>query len=187
MSRRTDALVATAQLTLAIETLGAEMESSGLRSTMTRLEVSPGAANVIPGQAIGLIDVRAQSHAVLNRYREALNAACCQIEVQRHVQIHLGEISGEKPGELDPSLRKIMQQVLEYHKVPLMHLPSWPSHDSLPLSRHVPTAMLFVRNPTGLSHNAEETLDESDVHAALNAFYAIVVAVHQNIGGSQQC
>ena len=187
MGRRTDALAAAAQLTLAIEALSTELESSGLRSTMTRLNVLPGAANVVPGQVIGLIDVRAQSQAVLSRYRKALNTTRHRIEEQRHVQIRLAKISGETPGALDPSLREIMQQVLEHRKVRWMHLPSWPSHDSLPLSRHVPSAMLLVRNPSGLSHNSEETLDAEDIQAALTAFYAIVVSVHEHIGGSCQC
>jgi allantoate deiminase len=40
-------------------------------------------------------------------------------------------------------------------------------HDAMILAPHVPTAMLFVRSPHGLSHHPDETVREADVEAAL--------------------
>ena len=38
----------------------------------------------------------------------------------------------------------------------------------------VPTAMLFVRNPTGVSHSPEEHAEESDAAAGIAALTAVV-------------
>src|SRR5437868_3248774 len=56
MDRRRDALTAAAELVLAAEAAGAAQP--GLVATVGRLEVEPGAANVIPGRTTLSLDVR---------------------------------------------------------------------------------------------------------------------------------
>jgi beta-ureidopropionase / N-carbamoyl-L-amino-acid hydrolase len=38
-------------------------------------------------------------------------------------------------------------------------------HDAGVLASHIPTAMLFVRNPTGISHSPEELVEDRDAEA----------------------
>jgi N-carbamoyl-L-amino-acid hydrolase len=38
----------------------------------------------------------------------------------------------------------------------------------------VPTAMLFVRNPTGVSHSPEEHAEAADCHAGVDALVRVV-------------
>jgi N-carbamoyl-L-amino-acid hydrolase len=38
-------------------------------------------------------------------------------------------------------------------------------HDAGVLAGHIPTAMLFVRNPTGISHSPEELVEDADAEA----------------------
>jgi allantoate deiminase len=40
-------------------------------------------------------------------------------------------------------------------------------HDAMILAPHVPVAMLFIRNPGGVSHHPDEDVQEHDVAAAL--------------------
>jgi allantoate deiminase len=42
------------------------------------------------------------------------------------------------------------------------------SHDAMILARKVPSAMLFVRTPNGVSHHPDETVLAADVEAALD-------------------
>jgi N-carbamoyl-L-amino-acid hydrolase len=48
-------------------------------------------------------------------------------------------------------------------------LPTGAGHDAGILSAHVPTAMLFVRNPTGVSHAPSEYASPEDCHAGVVA------------------
>jgi N-carbamoyl-L-amino-acid hydrolase len=48
-------------------------------------------------------------------------------------------------------------------------LPTGAGHDAGVLSGHVPTAMLFVRNPTGVSHAPAEYATDADCAAGVNA------------------
>jgi N-carbamoyl-L-amino-acid hydrolase len=51
-------------------------------------------------------------------------------------------------------------------------LPTGAGHDAGILAAHVPTAMLFVRNPTGVSHAPEEFAEQSDVDEGVKALAA---------------
>ena len=48
-------------------------------------------------------------------------------------------------------------------------LPTGAGHDAGVLSTHVPTAMLFVRNPTGISHSPAEHAEDADCEAGVAA------------------
>jgi N-carbamoyl-L-amino-acid hydrolase len=48
-------------------------------------------------------------------------------------------------------------------------LPTGAGHDAGILSQAVPTAMLFVRNPTGVSHSPAESAAEADCLAGVAA------------------
>ena len=48
-------------------------------------------------------------------------------------------------------------------------IPTAAGHDAGVLAAHVPTAMLFVRNPTGVSHAPEEHADATDCVAGIDA------------------
>jgi allantoate deiminase len=40
-------------------------------------------------------------------------------------------------------------------------------HDAMGMAARLPTAMLFLRSPGGISHHPDETVREEDVEAAL--------------------
>jgi N-carbamoyl-L-amino-acid hydrolase len=48
-------------------------------------------------------------------------------------------------------------------------LPTAAGHDAGILSARVPTAMLFVRNPTGVSHSPEEHAEMADCNVGVAA------------------
>jgi allantoate deiminase len=47
-------------------------------------------------------------------------------------------------------------------------MPSGAGHDAMVMAARVPTAMLFLRSPGGISHHPDETVLEEDVTAALD-------------------
>jgi N-carbamoyl-L-amino-acid hydrolase len=53
-------------------------------------------------------------------------------------------------------------------------LPTGAGHDAGVLSAHVPSAMLFVRNPTGVSHAPEEWSDADDCAAGVDALTRVM-------------
>jgi N-carbamoyl-L-amino-acid hydrolase len=57
---------------------------------------------------------------------------------------------------------------------PVPVLPTGAGHDAGVLSAHVPSAMLFVRNPTGVSHAPEEWSDADDCAAGVDALTRVM-------------
>jgi N-carbamoyl-L-amino-acid hydrolase len=53
-------------------------------------------------------------------------------------------------------------------------LPTGAGHDAGVLSAHVPTAMLFVRNPTGVSHSPAEHATDADCEAGVDALATVL-------------
>ena len=53
-------------------------------------------------------------------------------------------------------------------------LPTGAGHDAGVLAAHVPTAMLFVRNPTGVSHAPAEHATDVDCASGVNALAAVL-------------
>ncbi len=170
MADRRDALALAAEVVRRVEQQSWEWESRGLRSTVANLEVTPGVANVVPAVTRLLIDVRAQSLSGLKTYRDDLQAFVDGAAQKRRMRWTWTTLSEEPPGELDARIRKHMADIVTRNGFQAITLPSWPSHDSLPLSRVVPTGMLFVRNTSGVSHHPGEMPRSADIAVGLDVF-----------------
>ena len=159
MEGRHDALVAAARLVLAAhENASAE---AGAVATVGRLDVHPGSSNVIPGEVLLSLDVRARESSRLERVREAIRAT------------PLGEVSAswhlaasDAGCEFDRGLRQRLMAAASAEGTTASDLAAYAGHDAGVLARSLPAAMLFVRNPTGISHNPAEHADEEDCLAA---------------------
>jgi N-carbamoyl-L-amino-acid hydrolase len=71
--------------------------------------------------------------------------------------------------EFDHTLRHRIASLLD---VPV--LPTAAGHDAGILATRLPAAMLFVRNPTGISHAPQESADAADIDAGTAALTGVV-------------
>ena len=53
-------------------------------------------------------------------------------------------------------------------------LPTGAGHDAGVLATEVPTGMVFIRNPTGVSHSPSEHVEDSDADAGADALAAVL-------------
>ena len=74
----------------------------------------------------------------------------------------------------DQGLRDWIAGVLEAAGVKAPVLPTGAGHDAGVLAARVPTAMLFVRNPTGVSHSPAELADLADCEAGVRALALVL-------------
>ena len=66
----------------------------------------------------------------------------------------------------DADLRAALHAAARAEGQEAVDLAAYAGHDAGVLARHLPAAMLFVRNPTGISHNPAESASEQDCLAA---------------------
>lgn len=159
MAGRRDALVGAARIVLtAHEHASAEL---GAVATVGRIEARPGSTNVIPGEAVISLDVRARDLPQLGRVSDAIRGTpLAGIELA-------WSLAASDPGSVfDDALRGRLAAAAGAEGVSAADLAAYAGHDAGVLARRLPAAMLFVRNPTGISHNPAEHADESDCLAA---------------------
>jgi N-carbamoyl-L-amino-acid hydrolase len=155
MAGRRDALVAAARIVEATDRLA--RAEGGVRATVGSLQVRPGSSNVVPGEVTLTLDVRAGDPAALARVRDAIQAVA-PAAWQR--------LSADPGCVFDEGLRAVLHRAAADAGAGAADVAAYAGHDAGVLARHLPAAMLFVRNPTGRSHHPDEDAGEEDCLAA---------------------
>jgi allantoate deiminase len=165
MPLRKDALAAAAEMVLAIERVALEIDD--LVATVGRIEVLPGAVNVIPSGAKLTLDIRSPSDAVRNgavaRLRQELEA----IARRRGVRVQLTGSYNEAAAACAPWLVDQLAAAVEHAGIRPYRLPSGAGHDGLAMVHLCPIGMLFVRCKDGISHNPAELITAEDADVAV--------------------
>ena len=79
---------------------------------------------------------------------------------------------------MDRDLTLKLHQAAERAGFDAKSLFSGAGHDAMILAAAVPTTMLFVRSPGGLSHHPDESVREQDVEAALSTILNLLLHLH---------
>jgi N-carbamoyl-L-amino-acid hydrolase len=138
-------------------------EDLGILGTVGRVRVLPGAVNTIAASASLWVDARGEDPA---RVRDLV------AQVERRLGVTAELESWTDVTRFDTALTADVAAAVG-GEVP--ELPSGAGHDAGVLSlAGVSTAMLFVRNPTGVSHSPEEQAEESDALAGVAALTAVM-------------
>jgi allantoate deiminase len=167
MELRRDAVAAAAEMILAIEAR-AQAESD-LVATVGRLEVEPGAINVIPGLARFSLDVRAPRDEWRRKAVSDIHAACVAIAQRRGVEAVFLPVHEAPAYVCDARIVAGFDRALTAMGLPAFHLPSGAGHDTMVMGGVVPSGMLFVRCAGGVSHNPAEAITTEDGALALAA------------------
>jgi N-carbamoyl-L-amino-acid hydrolase len=160
---RDDAMLKQAALVLATR---AAATRHGCVATVGKLRVEPGGVNAIASHVTAWLDARGADEAAVRRVVADVNGAALP-----HGAI-VTEESWTAPTRFDPELVRRLAFILG-PETPV--LGTGAGHDAGILAAHgVPSAMLFVRNPTGVSHSPEEHADRGDCHAGVAALTAVL-------------
>jgi len=163
MTARADALAAAAEIVLAVERIARGRPDSV--GTVGEIAVRPGAKNVVPGECVLSLDLRAASdHDGL--VQEVLDAVT-RIARSRGVEASVDDLARVPVTRLDPKIRDVLKRATKSVGVDAPELVSGAGHDAQnPALSGVPTGMIFVRS-TGGSHTPREFASIDD--AALGA------------------
>jgi len=173
MQLRRDAVAAAAEMILAIEAR-AKAEAD-LVATVGRLEVEPGAINVIPGLARFSLDVRSPGDERRRRAVGDIDAAAAAIAARRNVEMAMQPIHEAAAYVCDARIVAGFDRALTDMGLPAFHLPSGAGHDTMVMGALAPAGMLFVRCAGGISHNPAESITSEDGALALAALTRFAV------------
>ena len=165
MHLRRDALAGAAEWIVAVESLA--QRTDGLVATVGHVDVEPNAANVIAGAVRVSLDVRHADDAARKSAVDALLAQAETIAARRGLALQCARQMDQPAVPMDERLTAFLAEATEAAGLPVKLMPSGAGHDAMVMASRVPTAMLFLRSPGGLSHHPDETVLEEDVAAAL--------------------
>lgn len=140
-------------------------------ATFGKIAVVPGGVNAIPSLVQGWLDSRAADQETLDTVLTAVEGAAREAAHREGVDLDVVRESFTPVVEFGHALREELGKVLGRDRDgrPVPVLPTGAGHDAGILSTAVPTAMLFVRNPTGISHAPAEHAEEADCLAGVTA------------------
>ena len=166
MHLRHDALATAAEWICAVETTA--KDEAGLVATVGKLDLKPNAGNVIPGQVDLSLDVRHMKDSTRTHWVRHLISEAQLAAHKRGVKVEWDLKLDQPAVEMDPFLSDQLALALDDAGFPVKRMPSGAGHDAMVMAARMPTAMLFLRSPGGISHHPDEAVREEDVEAALH-------------------
>lgn len=163
MADRNDPMVAASRLVVGIR--DAARNQSHARATVGRLQPVPGGTNVIASRVDFWLDVRHPDDAITASLVEAFHRSAQLIAAEEGCMVELTEESLSPTVHFNPGLQKQLQHALPDAPI----LDTGAGHDAGVLAALVPTAMVFVRNPSGVSHSPEEHVLDEDAEVGAHA------------------
>jgi allantoate deiminase len=145
-----------------------------LVATVGRLEVWPGATNVIPGHVQFAIDVRAPDDVRRAAALADLTASIRSIAAMRGVSATLATTHEADAFVCDNRIVAGLTRAVEALGLTPRLLPSGAGHDTMVMGSLCPAGMLFVRCKGGVSHNPLESVTLEDCAFGLAALTRFV-------------
>ncbi|MFF3452467.1 allantoate amidohydrolase [Streptomyces sp. NPDC002667] len=149
-----------------------EARLAGAVATFGKIAVEPNGVNAIPSLVRGWLDSRAADQATLDTVVGGVEKAAREYAEAQGVELDVVRESFTPVVEFEHALRDELARILGKERDAALNVPvlgTGAGHDAGILSGTVPTAMLFVRNPTGVSHSPAEYAAEDDCVAGVTA------------------
>ncbi|MCK1983576.1 MULTISPECIES: Zn-dependent hydrolase [Peribacillus] len=171
MDRRTDALVAAAQIISQLPSLAIE-EGEGTVITTGRLHVLPNGANVIPNKVEFSIDIRSSKEEHINNVIKRMKEL---IESYHEQGIHTTaeQVLYMPPKVLSDEIKALLKDKSSDLEIPYCSINSGAGHDAMVFSDVTDVGMLFVPSKAGLSHCPEEWSDARHLANGVQIFYEV--------------
>ncbi|MGH9602557.1 MAG: Zn-dependent hydrolase, partial [Terriglobales bacterium] len=155
MPERRDALIAAAELTLAVREI-VTGEPGRQVGTVGELHVAPNAPNVIPGLVRHSIELRDLSSEKIARLARAIEGRAKEIAARTGTEIEIRLTSHHESALATPAVQEAIERAASGRGLRHTRLPSGAGHDAQMMARLGPMGMIFVPSVGGISHSPRE-------------------------------
>ena len=176
MPERRDALVAAARLVLAVreETVREPGRQVG---TVGKLEVRPGAPNIIPGEVNFVLELRDLSLEKITEIFRRIETRGREIARETGTEIVFRRTTVHEPALATPWVRDVIAAEAASLGFKTASLPSGAGHDAQMLARIAPMGMIFVPSVGGISHSPKELTRWEDIANGAAVLYRTILAI----------
>jgi len=156
MPGRRDALLAGAEIALAVERAVTGTGSPDTVGTTGVFRIEPGAVNSVPCRALLEIDVRDTKVATRDAALAQIETAAAEICHRRQVALQTERLNVDPPAICDRSLVETVAGVCLQLGVSHKKMISRAYHDTLFMAQVCPSTMIFIPCRDGVSHRPDE-------------------------------
>ena len=173
MALRRDALAGASECILKIEET-CRADQAGLVGTVGVIHASPGATNVIPGQANFTIDLRAPTDQHRKRALDGILRDIEAIARRRNLELLLKVTHENRTVPCAPWLKQQVATAVAAEGYPVFELASGAGHDGMAMVDLADVAMIFVRCRGGISHHPDEHVEPDDADAGARVLQRLI-------------
>ena len=174
MRLRRDALAGAAAMAQALEQIASAHLEDDMVGTIWRIEVAPGAVNIIPGQVSFTIDLLALTDRLRLGAVQRFQAEARRIAAARRLEVAFELFHEVATAAMAPKLQDGLAASIAALGHQPMRLASGAGHDAQIMTQLCPAAMLFVRCRGGISHNPAEFCSVADMGLAIAALIGFI-------------
>ncbi len=178
MNRRQDALLAAARFIEAVNRIVTSMEGRQV-GTVGRIQVLPGAPNVIPGKVVLSLELRDLDEAKIKLLYKKIYAEALQIARASQTKFTFNEINVNVPAPTDRGIRRLIAQAANELGLTTRLMPSGAGHDAQDMARIAPVGMIFVPSVAGISHSPREFSRPGDIANGANVLLHTLLKLDQ--------
>jgi N-carbamoyl-L-amino-acid hydrolase len=172
MKDRRDALLAGAQIALAVEQAANHSGSPDTVATTGVFRIAPGAVNSVPCEAHLEIDLRDTAVTTRDKALAVIEAAVRDICERRRIEVSLERINVDPPAVCDASLVETVLGAADKLGFSSCRMISRAYHDSLFMAQICPTTMIFIPCRNGYSHRPDEFSSPEQIEKGVAALAA---------------
>lgn len=163
MPGRRDALLAAAEIALAVEQAALESGAIDTVGTTGICEIHPSAINSIPSRARIGIDIRDTDATRRDKAVAFVLESVQKVSQKRHVEARVEMINADPPAQSDPQILAAIRSAVAELGYSSLEMVSRAYHDSLFMARITPMAMIFIPCRGGVSHRPDEYAAPADI------------------------
>ncbi len=178
MGDRQDAVIALSHLALAVREIVTSRPGRQV-GTVGKIEVSPNAPNVVPGEARAIIELRDLSPATLHALANDIRARASRIAEETRTSIQITNVSSNPPALADTAMQDIVERAAASRHLSATRLPSGAGHDAQMMAQLAPMGMIFVPSIAGISHSPKELTRWEDCTNGANVLLSAVLALDE--------
>jgi N-carbamoyl-L-amino-acid hydrolase len=180
MAARKDALVTASRLITSIHETARDMDGVQV-ATVGRIEVEPGAPNVVPDSARFTLEIRDLTMGGIERVFEAVQRAGESTAERDGTTLEMEPYYLSEAAPSDERLRTAVESAATARSLSHMRLPSGAGHDAQSMAKLCPMGMVFVPSRGGISHAPEEFTEAEQITSGVEVLLGALLTADEHL------
>jgi len=167
MDQRSDALLTAGRFIDEVHEVATRLPGRHV-ATVGKIEVHPGAPNVVPGRVDLSLEIRDLKMEKIDEIYESIDARAREIAARNRTSVSLEPYYLSRAAPTHENLRRHVEESSDAMGLTHLRMPSGAGHDAQSIARIAPAGMIFIPSIDGISHSPKELSRPGDIEAGAN-------------------